>query len=92
VIEDARRDEVYVQSFTLSGPGPARLAARSDPGPVESTLTGAVENGLAPAMPLAQAIAEIAAARQMPQTRPKPYYLRGADAALPTEQPPVILP
>ena len=45
------------------------------------------------AVPMAVAIARLAAARLgTPQPRPAPMYLRAADAALPTEPPPVILP
>ena len=44
-------------------------------------------------LPTAVAIARIAAQRiGTPQPRPAPLYLRAADAALPTEPPPVILP
>jgi tRNA threonylcarbamoyl adenosine modification protein YeaZ len=44
-------------------------------------------------LPTAVAIARIAAQRLgTPQPRPAPLYLRAADAALPTEPPPVILP
>ena len=44
-------------------------------------------------VPLAVAIARLAAVRlSTAQPRPAPLYLRAADAALPTEPPPVILP
>ncbi len=44
-------------------------------------------------LPMAVAIARLAAARLgTAQPRPAPVYLRAADAALPTEPPPVILP
>jgi tRNA threonylcarbamoyl adenosine modification protein YeaZ len=44
-------------------------------------------------VPLAVAIARLAAGRLITaQPRPAPLYLRAADAALPTEPPPVILP
>ncbi|HMO07345.1 MAG TPA: hypothetical protein PKD10_06810, partial [Paracoccaceae bacterium] len=46
---------------------------------------------LAPAMPLAEAVARIAAARA-PGPRPAPVYLRAADALPPTDPPPLILP
>ncbi|MFN4204579.1 MAG: tRNA (adenosine(37)-N6)-threonylcarbamoyltransferase complex dimerization subunit type 1 TsaB, partial [Tabrizicola sp.] len=40
-----------------------------------------------------EAIARIGAARAgSPQPRPAPFYLRGADAAPPSDPPPVILP
>ena len=58
VIEDARRDEAYVQVFDGAG-GPARLmpmaAALALPGPHLSP-------GMPPAMPLAEAVARIGAA------------------------------
>lgn len=91
VIEDARRGEAYVQEFA-GKTGPAHLA----PLPVMATgaVTGsAAPKGLPAAMPLAQAIAEIALSRLgTPQPRPAPFYLRGADAAPPSDPPPVILP
>ncbi|MCA3437285.1 MAG: tRNA (adenosine(37)-N6)-threonylcarbamoyltransferase complex dimerization subunit type 1 TsaB [Rhodobacter sp.] len=44
-------------------------------------------------VPMAVAIARLAAARLgTPHPRPAPVYLRAADAALPAEPPPVILP
>ncbi|MFN7269544.1 MAG: tRNA (adenosine(37)-N6)-threonylcarbamoyltransferase complex dimerization subunit type 1 TsaB [Cereibacter sp.] len=44
-------------------------------------------------VPMAVAIARLAAARLgTPHPRPAPMYLRAADAALPAELPPVILP
>ncbi|MEY4983455.1 MAG: tRNA ((37)-N6)-threonylcarbamoyltransferase complex dimerization subunit type 1 TsaB, partial [Pseudomonadota bacterium] len=44
-------------------------------------------------VPLAEAIARIAAQRLgRVQPRPAPFYLRGADAAPPSDPPPVILP
>ncbi|MBN2628980.1 MAG: tRNA (adenosine(37)-N6)-threonylcarbamoyltransferase complex dimerization subunit type 1 TsaB [Rhodobacteraceae bacterium] len=100
VIEDARRDEVYVQRFDRAEAGAASLApavAFSVDGPV--TGSGAALIGL-PAViqpvPLVEAIARIAALRircgtKTPQPRPAPFYLRGADAAPPSDPPPVIL-
>jgi tRNA threonylcarbamoyl adenosine modification protein YeaZ len=92
VIEDARRGEVYVQLFTSAGAGPAHLADRVDPvGPATGSAAGG--GALPPAMPLVEAIARIGAGRAaMPQPRPAPFYLRGADAAPPADPPPVILP
>ena len=91
VVEDARRDEVYLQHFAETGPGPASLAPVGTT--VDGVATGSGVTGLPPAMPLAQAIAEIAAARLgTAQPRPAPFYLRGADAAPPSDPPPVILP
>jgi tRNA threonylcarbamoyl adenosine modification protein YeaZ len=94
VIEDARRNEVYVQDFTEDGPGPARLADADTVQPLpHSTGNAAGPLALPPALPLAEAIARIGAARAAsPQARPAPFYLRGADAAPPSDPPPVILP
>ena len=92
VIEDARRGQVYVQLFTPSGAGPAHLADRVVPA-CAATGSAAGQGALAPAMPLVEAIARIGATRAaMPQPRPAPFYLRGADAAPPADAPPVILP
>jgi len=92
VIEDARRGEVYVQSFTDAGAGPARIATLDDLGAVEAMQTGSGCDGVAAAMPLVLAIAQIAAGRLgTDQLRPAPFYLRGADAAPPSDPPPVIL-
>jgi hypothetical protein len=61
---------------------------------VAGAVTGsAAPDGLPSALPLAQAVAEIALSRLgTPQPRPAPFYLRGADAAPPSDPPPVILP
>lgn len=92
VIEDAKRGQVYVQLFTSAGPGPAHLADRIRPA-CPATGSAAGEGALPPAMPLVEAIARIGAERATtPQPRPAPFYLRGADAAPPSDPPPVILP
>lgn len=92
VIEDARRGQVYVQLFTSTGAGAAHLADRVVPA-CPATGSAAGENALPSVMPLAEAIARIAATRaDTPQPRPAPFYLRGADAAPPSDPPPVILP
>lgn len=104
VVEDARRGEVYLQSFTAEGAGaPALLALTELPAGIAGhALTGSaaalayseVQAGelVEPAMPLAEAIARIAARRAgTPQPRPAPLYLRSADAAPPSDPPPVIL-
>ena len=95
VIEDARRDEAYVQTFTAAGAGPAALRRMGDFAHPTGALTGtaAGPEALPPAMPLTHAIARIAATRLgTVQPRPAPFYLRGADAAPPADPPPVILP
>lgn len=98
VAEDARRGEVYCQSFTPD-PGAACLMPLAEVPALPVTgsaadavaaLTGAPV--LPAALPLAAAIARIAAARILPAARPAPFYLRAADAAPPADPPPVILP
>lgn len=95
VIEDARRGEVYVQSFGTDDAGPASLQPAEAVIPVGAVTGSAAGAGaLPPAYPLAEAIARVAALRQDPAAaaRPAPFYLRGADAAPPADPPPVILP
>jgi tRNA threonylcarbamoyladenosine biosynthesis protein TsaB len=88
VMIDARRDEVYVQSFGEDGSGVAHLAAR------DMTRRDVVGlGGVAPQFALAEAIARITAQRFAdPHPRPAPFYLRGADAAPSSDPAPVILP
>ena len=95
VIEDARRDEAYVQEFGTETPT-ARLLSQAEVPQVLATrfITGSAAgpDALPSAQPLAEAIALISASRALPQARPAPFYLRGADAAPPADPPPVILP
>ena len=95
VVEDARRGEVYVQGFGTET-SEALLLDGSDLAHVVETahVTGSAAGpaALPPAMPLAEAMARLAAACDLPQPRPAPFYLRGADAAPPSDPPPVILP
>jgi tRNA threonylcarbamoyladenosine biosynthesis protein TsaB len=92
VIEDAKRGQSYVQLFTESGAGVAHLADRTLPA-CPATGSAAGGGALPAAMALAEAIARIGAERAVtPQPRPAPFYLRGADAAPPSDPPPVILP
>jgi tRNA threonylcarbamoyl adenosine modification protein YeaZ len=94
VTEDARRGEVYVQTFAAKGPGPAKITEGATFAPsTPTTGSAAGPDALPPAMPLAEAIARIAVRRAAtPQPRPAPFYLRGAEAAPPADPPPVILP
>ncbi len=93
VVEDARRGEVY-----LAAPGQAPrlvpLAEVGPGGPVTGSAAAATGRVVvASPTPLAEAIARIVAGRLgTAQPRPAPFYLRGPDAALPSEPPPVILP
>ncbi len=92
VIEDARRGEVYVQDFTAQGAGPARLATLETIGEIHPQTTGTGTTGLPPVMQVVEATARLAAARaSTAQPRPAPFYLRGADAAPPSDPPPLIL-
>ena len=92
VIEDARRGEVYWQEFTADGPGAASLRATGPLPEGHRTGSAAGEGALPAALPLAEAIARAAARLGPSDTRPAPFYLRGADAAPPADPPPVILP
>ena len=105
VIEDARRGEVYVQGFDgADSDAPALLDAGEIAHVLSTTAvtgTGAAAAAetvaglrvLAPALPLTQAIAQIAARRFRDPAlpRPAPLYLRAADAAPSRETGPVIL-
>jgi N6-L-threonylcarbamoyladenine synthase len=86
---DARREMVFAQGFgtdTLLVPSLCPLAEL----PSGIPIIGAF--GSAPAHPVAEAIAHIAAARlSLPQPPPAPLYLRPADAAPARDAPPQIL-
>jgi tRNA threonylcarbamoyladenosine biosynthesis protein TsaB len=103
VVEDARRGEIYLQDFAPD-PDAARVTTLTSL-PVETfcnRFTGTAAEAAAAAtggsvlpqpVPLVEAIARIAATRLgTAQPRPAPFYLRGADAAPPSDPPPVILP
>ena len=80
--------DTYCENLTRK----ARIATLDDLGAVEAMQTGSGCDGVAAAMPLVQAMAQIAAGRLgTDQPRPAPFYLRGADAAPPSDPPPVIL-
>lgn len=102
VVEDARRGEVYVQAFAPDATQPLLLDLSGVSGMLgDLPLTGSAAEAaaaltgvpvLAPALPLAEAVARIAAARaDRPQPRPAPLYLRAADAAPPSEPPPRLI-
>jgi len=104
VVEDARRGEIYAQEFGRLGPDAAELTDMTDllyRVNAETAFVGSAAGStgikglvqLEPLYPLAEAIARIGAERALtPQPRPAPFYLRGADAAPPSDPPPVILP
>ncbi|MDF2140644.1 tRNA (adenosine(37)-N6)-threonylcarbamoyltransferase complex dimerization subunit type 1 TsaB [Paenirhodobacter sp. CAU 1674] len=88
---DARRDEVYVQDFTATGADAPQMMPRAQADAEAAQRHMPLREGIAPAE-LATAIARLAAARaDTPQPRPAPLYLRSADAAPPSDPPPVIL-
>ncbi len=81
----APRGQVYAQRFGKTSPSEL-LDAPPQGAPIVQMET------LSPAR-LALAIAQIAAGRMgQDQPRPAPFYLRPADAAPPSDPPPVILP
>lgn len=99
---DARRGAVYVQEFDPDA-GDAALLDLSDalafgatPVTGSAAILWAQATGapvLTQTMPLGVAIAHVAATRlHSPQPRPAPFYLRAADAAPPSDPPPLILP
>ncbi len=101
VVEDARRGMVYAQRFGQSPDGPVLWdsseigvdAGASVVGSAAEFVAG-LSGGtiLSPAVPVAVAIALIAARRlDQPQSRPAPLYLRAADAAPASDLPPRLL-
>ncbi|KFI29647.1 tRNA (adenosine(37)-N6)-threonylcarbamoyltransferase complex dimerization subunit type 1 TsaB [Paenirhodobacter enshiensis] len=104
-VDDARRGEAYVQRFTDVGESAPDLCALTEIAVTQAdALTGTAADALhelrgtgtvrASAMPLAVAIARIAALRAQdgtPLPRPAPLYLRGADALPPSDPPPQLL-
>ncbi|MDP2738309.1 MAG: tRNA (adenosine(37)-N6)-threonylcarbamoyltransferase complex dimerization subunit type 1 TsaB [Pseudorhodobacter sp.] len=104
VVEDARRDQVYLQVFTADAAQAAQVCALADLPPLLGGLAlagsaaaqvAALTGGavLAPGFDPVEAMARIARSRiGQPQPRPAPFYLRGADAAPPRDPAPVLLP
>ena len=106
VIEDAKRGAVYLQVFDGAGSDAALLietgalphavATRAITGSGAALACETVPGlqVLPPALPLAEAIARIAAARWQNSglPRPAPLYLRPADAAPARDGGPVMLP
>jgi tRNA threonylcarbamoyladenosine biosynthesis protein TsaB len=103
---DARQDKMFVQVFgTLDDRPPTMcsldelpmIPTRADPKCIgyQADMIATLTNGTVcePQMPLADAIAHIAANRASHDNpRPAPLYLRPADAAPARDAPPAILP
>jgi tRNA threonylcarbamoyladenosine biosynthesis protein TsaB len=97
VAEDARRGMVYLQGF---GIGPSEAALMTD-AEAQQLAGGAAATGsaaerlggpvLLPGLPVAEAMAHVAATKPEGQPRPAPFYLRAADATPSSDPPPVIL-
>jgi tRNA threonylcarbamoyladenosine biosynthesis protein TsaB len=95
---DARRGESYVQVFAPDPQTPALVAAGNHAALASLPVAGDADwpgvehlGDLDPAA-LARAIAACAAERLDRAGLPAPLYLRAADAAPPSDPPPVILP
>ena len=89
VLIDAPRGQVYAQRFGADQGAPMIL----DPEQVAVLDAPAVRLSDLSADQIVRAVAEAGfASLSIPQPRPAPFYLRGADAAPPSDPPPVILP
>lgn len=104
VAMDARQGRLYLQKFGSVDESPrvveaqTHLLSLAEPGLcVTGDMAAQVAAALGadvlpPALPIADAMAHIAANRPKPSSRPAPLYLRPADAAPSRDAPPVILP
>lgn len=98
---DARRGLLYVQAFpggdaVICDLASLPVAAQGTPScigfaadEIAARCAGIVAK---PRYALAEAIARVAWLRRVGAPRPAPFYLRSADAAPPSDPPPVILP
>ncbi len=100
---DARKGALYLQGFGLpNGPAAQILDLANLPALPPATCIGFAADTLAahcagqaapPRYALCEAIARLAQAQSATDApRPAPFYLRSADAAPPSDPPPVILP
>lgn len=98
---DARRGAIYVQVFGLDGQAVICDLDSLPVLPVGATCVGFMSEAIAARCggqviaaqePMVVALARIAVSRRNLGGRPAPFYLRGADAAPPSDPPPVILP
>ena len=88
---DARRDQIFLQGFDNPGISTPSLCDIAALPAFDGPLIGA--HGRAPAYPVADAICYVTAARYASHPpRPKPLYLRPADAAPARDAAPVLLP
>ena len=88
---DARRDQVFLQGFDNPAIAEPALYDANDLPAFDGPLIGA--GGQLSALPVAEAIARIAAKRFAANpARPAPLYLRPADAAPARDVAPVLLP
>ncbi|MGJ8617873.1 MAG: tRNA (adenosine(37)-N6)-threonylcarbamoyltransferase complex dimerization subunit type 1 TsaB [Sulfitobacter sp.] len=88
---NAPRDMVYLQGFENPELSEPKQIPATDLPTFDGPLIGT--GGRAPAHPIAEAIARLAAARYQTETkRPAPLYLRAADAAPGRDAAPVMLP
>ncbi len=100
---DARKGAIYLQSFGLKEELPAQILDlfQLPPLPPATCLGFAAEaisahcagQAAPPRYALCEAIARLAKMQNAPdRQRPAPFYLRSADAAPPSDPPPLILP
>ncbi|SFD99445.1 N6-L-threonylcarbamoyladenine synthase [Sulfitobacter brevis] len=88
---DARHDQVYLQIFGNAETNAPVLCDAATLPQFDGPLIG--QTGQPAALPVAEAIARLAAERYLHTTeRPAPLYLRAPDAAPARDAPPVILP
>lgn len=95
VVEDARRDQIYVQRMDEDAPRLMDAQGFVADTPLTGSAAFSVANGaqvLEPRYPLAVAIAHVARKRLgQDNPRPAPLYLRAADAKPPSDPAPVLL-
>lgn len=101
---DARRGSIYAQVFGAEGREGIATLCTLDTLPTLPHASACIGYNSAevaafcggrvtePSFPPTVAMARIAFARRVGAPRPAPFYLRGADAAPPSDPPPLILP
>ncbi len=101
VVEEARRNQIYLQQFGAETGAPVLQDLSGIALPMGVALVGSAAETvgaltglpvLTPRYPLAEAIARVGLGRLgQDHPRPAPLYLRGPDAAPPSDAPPVLL-